>query len=251
MDVAILQDERSQSNLIAGWLANEGYQVSHCFRVDAFVSLIKAHPFQMLIISGLFPDSDGFSVLSVIRKQLAFKNPVLFISPLQTKNAFSKALSLGADDCMVEPVRKKDLLSRMWVLKHRVKKEEVSRNYHVGPFLLDTNSRIAYVDGQPVKLTSKEFELACCIFSSNGELLSREYLLRAVWGVDVNLNTRTVDVHVSRLRRMLNIGKDTGYRIQTVYLHGYRLEKIIVDPDNNGLRKPHQSEKLAGQSWRD
>ena len=96
----------------------------------------------------------------------------------------------------------------------------------MGPVNLDIDNRRATVDGEEVKLTPTEFKLAVCVFSNIGKLLSRDYLLREVWGVNAELDTRTVDMHMSRVRKILKIGPNMGYCIKTVYRHGYRLESL-------------------------
>jgi DNA-binding response OmpR family regulator len=91
---------------------------------------------------------------------------------------------------------------------------------------LDLDNRRALVDGEEVSLTPTEFDLAACMFSNAGKLLSRQFLLHEVWGVSAELDTRTVDMHMSRVRKLLKIGPNMGYCIKTVYRHGYRLESL-------------------------
>ena len=89
-------------------------------------------------------------------------------------------------------------------------------------------------DGQHVELTEKEFKLASMVFNNIGRLLSREHLLEAVWGVGPGLATRTVDTHISRLRRKLALVPENGWRLKAVYHHGYRLERVPAENPNTG-----------------
>jgi DNA-binding response OmpR family regulator len=80
--------------------------------------------------------------------------------------------------------------------------------------------------GEPVSLTNTEFELARCLFRHEGRMLSRGHLLETVWGRSANVKTRTVDTYLSRLRKKLSIGPETGWRLNSIYQHGYRLERV-------------------------
>ena len=82
------------------------------------------------------------------------------------------------------------------------------------------------MNGEPIELTSREFDLAWFLFRNSGRVLSRGHILEAVWGSSPDLNTRTVDTHISRLRKKLNIGEENGWRLKAIYQHGYRLEAL-------------------------
>ena len=83
-----------------------------------------------------------------------------------------------------------------------------------------------FIDDEPVALTQKEFELALFLFRNAGRLMSRSYLLENVWGHSAELNTRTLDTHISRLRKKLQLGEGSGWRLASAYRHGYRLEPV-------------------------
>jgi DNA-binding response OmpR family regulator len=99
----------------------------------------------------------------------------------------------------------------------------------VGPYEIDPERRSVLVDGKPVALTQKEFDLAVYLFQNSGRLLSRVKLLEQVWGVSADLDTRTVDTHVSRVRRKLQLDESTGWKLLPVYGFGYRLDPIKLD----------------------
>jgi len=96
----------------------------------------------------------------------------------------------------------------------------------MGNVEIDTLKNEIRVDGRLVKSTQKEFGIAVEFFKNEGQVLSREYLLKQVWGVNAAINTRTVDMHVSRVRRSLKISPEMGYRITTIFQNGDRLEKV-------------------------
>ena len=98
-----------------------------------------------------------------------------------------------------------------------------------GNLRIDPGSRVVSKVGEPVKLTEKEFKLILFIFKNIGRLLSRDQILSAVWGYDEGINTRTVDTHMSRIRKKLDLSQENGWRLSSIYHQGYRLERVEVE----------------------
>ena len=118
---------------------------------------------------------------------------------------------------------KPEFLARVSALGRRLASEEQS--VEIAPYVFQPNSKSVLLNGESCELTAKDFDLAWYLFRHVDRLLSRDQLLKDVWGVS-GLNTRTVDVHVSRVRKRLQVTPEQGYRIKTIYQHGYRLEKL-------------------------
>lgn len=114
-------------------------------------------------------------------------------------------------------------MARVTALGRRLANEALE--FSAGPYRFSPDTKTITRDNETVELTAKDFELAQHLFRNVGRLLSREQLLRDVWNVE-GINTRTVDVHMSRIRRRMQINPESGYRIKTIYQHGYRLEKL-------------------------
>ncbi len=226
MRIGYLEDEYSQSELVKSWLMGEGFSVTHASTGRGFISLLADNPVDLLILDWQLPDMEGVEVLCSVRDQLNSDVPVVFATQRDAESDIITALEAGADDYLVKPLNKGELLARLNALARRSGMSTGESRIRLGPIVLDTVSQTITSNGHPVKLTPKDYQLACCMLKNEGKLLSRDYLLREVWGIDASLNTRTVDVHVSRIRRSLNIGPEIGYCIKTVYQHGYRLEKI-------------------------
>jgi DNA-binding response OmpR family regulator len=224
--IGYLEDEQSQAELVKSWLLGEGFEVNHADTGREFIRLLTDNPVDMLILDWQLPDMEGVDVLASVRNQLNSNVPVIFATQRDAEADIVKALQAGADDYLVKPLRKGELLARLDSLARRAGVTNNDSRIELGPITLDNAAQIVTVNGEVVKLTPKDYQLACCMLRNVGKLLSRDYLLREVWGIDASLNTRTVDVHVSRIRRSLNIGPEIGYCIKTVYQHGYRLEKI-------------------------
>lgn len=226
MRIGYLEDEQSQAELIISWLESEQFAVTHAATGAAFIKALQQNPVDLLILDWQLPDMEGVEVLASIRQQLKLDAPVIFATQRDAEADIVRALKAGADDYLIKPLRKAELLARLEALARRAGVNPEEKTIVVGPIVINTADESVFVDGELVKLTPKDYRLACCLLRNVGKLLSREYLLREVWGIDASLNTRTVDVHVSRVRRSLNLVPEKGYCVKTVYQHGYRLEKV-------------------------
>ena len=223
--VGLLEDELPQAQLLSGWLEAEGYTVSHCDNGQSFIDRLKAETWDMLILDWQLPDCEGIEILATVREDMKYQGPVIFATAKDSEEDIVRGLSTGADDYVIKPLRRAELLARLSALWRRSVGDR-SEIVELGPVLLDVKNCQAFLHEVEVKLTPTEFNLAVCLFRQCGKLLSRDYLLREVWGVDAQLDTRTVDMHMSRVRKLLKIGPNMGYCIKTIYRHGYRLEAL-------------------------
>jgi len=226
MRIGYLEDQQSQSDLVISWLEGEGFEVVHGATGADFIKALRHNPVDLMLLDWQLPDMEGLEVLSIVRQQLNLRVPVIFATQRDAEQDIVEALRSGADDYLIKPLRKAELLARLGALARRAGVNTNDTKITVGPIVIDLSREMIEVDGDPVKLTPKDYQLACCLLKNVGKLLSREYLLREVWGINAPLNTRTVDVHVSRVRRSLNLVPEMGYCVKTVYQHGYRLEKV-------------------------
>jgi two-component system, OmpR family, response regulator RegX3 len=225
--IAYLEDDAAQAELIRHWLTDAGHSCSHCSNGRDLMSLLRRDSFDLLLLDWEVPDMSGVSVLEEVRSA-GNRIPVLFATQRDDEASIVGALGKGADDYMVKPVKQAELLARISALGRRAGIEDAAQEeaFTLGPWQIDRARRTITVDGAPAKLTDKDFELASYLFQNVGKLLSRGHLLEKVWGIMTPIESRTVDVHVSRIRRSLHIRPEQGYRIKTVYQHGYRLEPV-------------------------
>ncbi len=226
MKIAILEDDPAQAKLLRSWLEDEKHTVFHAGRCDVFLALYKKESPDLLILDWQLPDNTGLDVLIALRTNYESKAPVIFCTQRNSEADIVNALKYGADDFLTKPLRQAELLARLHALVRRASIENTNQIIELGPIQLDTLNENISIDGEQLKITRKDYLVAQCLIKNLGKVLSREYLLKQVWGVNSNLDTRTVDVHVSRVRRSLKISPEMGYMIKTIYLHGYRLEKI-------------------------
>lgn len=223
--VGLLEDEIPQAELVQGWLSDSGYNTYHCPTGKEFIAAMDKRKPDMVVLDWQLPDIEGIDVLKKLRGDLHFDGPVIFATGKDSEEDIVYALDAGADDYLVKPLRRSELDARLSALWRRYN-NEVKRQFSVGHITINLDTRQASVDGEDVKLTPIEFDLAVCVLNNVGKLLSRDYLLKEVWGVGVELDTRTVDMHISKIRRLLKINPEMGYGIKTVYRHGYRLEVL-------------------------
>lgn len=227
MRIGYLEDDMQQAAMVKQWLQAAGHDCDHYDRSGEFIQEVKSGTFDLLILDWELPDISGIEALQTIRTSINPTIPVLFCTQRDSEEDVVKALETGADDYMVKPVREGELKARIDALARRAGvSEKEHAKIELGPYRFDTIAREAYFKDEQVTLTEKDFDLAVCLFTNVGRVLSRKHLLEAIWGVTADVNTRTVDVHISRIRKSLCINPENGYRIKTVYQHGYRLEAI-------------------------
>ncbi|MDX1802819.1 MAG: response regulator transcription factor [Alcanivorax sp.] len=227
MRIAYLEDDKAQAELVSHWLQEAGHSCVHLASGREFMSLLRRDTFDLLVLDWEVPDMNGYAVLEEVRAS-GNRTPILFATQRDDESSIVGALTQGADDYMVKPTKQAELLARITALGRRAGVAEMDEDtaLQIGPWTIDRGRRQILLDEQPVKLTDKDFELACYLFQNVGKLMSRAHLLEKVWGIMTPIESRTVDVHISRIRRSLEIRPERGYRIKTVYQHGYRLEPV-------------------------
>lgn len=235
LHIGILEDETTQQELYKLWLASTQHTCSCYGSVREFVAALSNLRFDLLLLDWMLPESSGEIALKWVRENLGWEIPVIFITSRDSEVDIVTALRAGADDYLVKPPKFHELLARIEALARRVKAPPVVR---FGHYEIDNERRSIAVDGKAAELTQKEFELACYMFNSPGKLLSRVHLLEKLWGLNADVDTRTVDTHVSRIRRKLGIAPERGWQIFPVYGWGYRIEKVASDGTLASQKQP-------------
>lgn len=226
MKIAIVDDDPSIAELVSIWLSDAGYSCSNYSSGHDFMKAVNTEQFDLLLLDWIMPEFDGEQVLEWIRSQSELDMPVIFVTARDTEDDISKILTQGADDYIVKPVKQKELVARIKAVTRRSAPHNDHQEMVFGHLCIDPVSRTVSKVGEPVKLTEKEFKLILFIFKNIGRLLSREQILSAVWGYDEGINTRTVDTHMSRIRKKLDLTPENGWRLSSIYHQGYRLERV-------------------------
>ncbi|WP_288407113.1 response regulator transcription factor [uncultured Pseudomonas sp.] len=223
MNIALLEDDPDQRELEALWLSNGGHQVTSFGTVQDLIRDLSRHRYDLLVLDWMLPDGTGGDVLDWLRHRPGVQPPAIVLTTLADEAQVVDGLNSGADDYLIKPARPAELLARISALVRRTR----SRGPQVlslGGYRVDLlQHRIAF-DGRSAELTQKEFDLAVYLFQNPHVLLSREHLLNRVWGKTADVTTRTVDTHISRLRRKLALDGDGPLKLTPVYGRGYRLD---------------------------
>ncbi|WP_122788940.1 response regulator transcription factor [Intestinibacillus sp. Marseille-P6563] len=213
--VLIVEDEKPISELIRISLAGAGYQCVCVYDGLAAADRIEQEQFDLVLLDVMLPGADGFEVMEYIRPR---DIPVIFLTARGTVSDRVKGLKLGADDYLVKPFEIAELLARVETVLRRYHK--LDRIIEIGGLTIDISSWSVCRDGVPIALTKKEFELLL-LFARNPDIaLYRETIYERVWQSDYMGDSRTVDLHVQRLRK--KVGWED--KIKAVYKIGYRLE---------------------------
>lgn len=225
MRIAYLEDDADQAALIRRWLEGAGHVCHHFERGHDLQRSLARESFDLYVLDWHLPDSDGLEVLKEVQARTPGA-PVIFVTARDRDDDIVRALQAGADDFIGKPVRQGELLARIEALARRMRgTQPASQIVEAMPYRLDRSGRTVDRAGERIDLTDKEYALAEFLFLHAGQVVSRQHLLEAVWGLKAKAATRTLDTHMSRLRGKLQLGGEHGWRIVSVHQFGYRLQR--------------------------
>lgn len=225
--VGCLEDDQDQAELLRLWLEHAGYGCALFRNATDFRRRLGSEAVDLLLLDRSLPDATGIDVLTFIRQSSNASLPVIFLTASGEESDIVEGLAAGADDYVVKPPKQGELLARVAaVLRRRGADLEGSDVLEMPPYRLDSQRRQILIDGVSVDLTQREYELANYLFRRQGRIVSRDALLENVWNLAGDVTTRTVDTHISRLRKKLGLSGENGWRLTAVYQHGYRIEQV-------------------------
>ncbi|WP_417402644.1 response regulator transcription factor [Hominenteromicrobium sp.] len=220
--IYLVEDDDSIRELVLYTLHTTGFEAEG-FRnaADFWQALEKEMP-QLVLLDIMLPDEDGLHILKRLRAGAETADlPVMMLTAKSSEYDRVVGLDSGADDYMPKPFGMMELVSRVRALLRRAAKPAAEdKLFTAGSLAVDVKRRAVTVDGEPVILTYKEFELLCYLLENRGVVLSRDQILTKIWDYNYSGETRTVDVHIRTLRQKLG---DAGALIETVRGVGYRL----------------------------
>jgi len=228
MRVAILEDEPAHAEVLRHALASAGHDC-HVF-ADGKVLLRDLHhnSYDAFVLDWHVPHVSGPEIVRWLRRHVEHRVPVLFVTSRDDEQDVVEGLESGADDYMAKPIRRDELLARMRALLRRAYPDQQAAAHEFGCYRFELHRRELHLNGEPVALKPKEYELALFLFRNAGRLLSHDHLLSELWGTS-DIDSRTVTTHMSQLRRKLDLRPHNGYRLVPVYGLGYRLETMQAD----------------------
>jgi two-component system, OmpR family, response regulator RegX3 len=225
MHIGIAEDDPDQVALVSLWLEGAGHGVRAFGTAADYLEALKKERFDLLLIDWMLPDGTGADLLAWVRANLGWEIPILVLTARDDEATVVAALQAGADDYVVKPAKAMELSARVAALARRVRSAGMPV-LRLGAFEIDVQRQRLALDGEPVVLTQKEFDLSAYLFQNPGKLLSRDHLLNKIWGIHADVDTRTVDTHISRLRKKLGLDGSRGWKLVPVYGVGYRFERV-------------------------
>ena len=228
MRVAILEDDPDQAELVKLWLTHAEHTVDCHADAASFLRAVRRDSFDLYVLDWVLPDLSGIEVLKKLRKEMGDYTSAIIVTAKDEEQSIVRGLEAGADDYLVKPVRQAELVARVSaVLRRAAGNKPEEEDLDIAPYLLSFTSKTVSLNGEKLNLTNREFELALFFFRNAGKMMSRNHLLEAIWGIEnKSVSTRTVDTHVSRLRKKLKLCEENGWILSAIYQHGYRIERV-------------------------
>ncbi len=224
MRVALVEDDSEQAALFSLWLEEAGFSCHRFASGGELLVKLERERYGAMVLDWMLPDISGLTVLDHIRENRGLATPVLFVTRRKREQDIVRALQHGADDYMTKPVKRGEMIARLEAI-HRRAVGSRNEGPRIGPYHFDDDSHVVFYHGMRLRLTRKEYVLARMLFRNLGNVLARTEMLEAVWGSD-DASQRTLDTHISRVRRKLSLFPHKGWRLSAVYQFGYRLERI-------------------------
>ncbi|MBC2664067.1 response regulator transcription factor [Novosphingobium flavum] len=224
MKVAILDDEPAVRAELSALLSPAGFECSSFGNGRAFMRALHRETFELFVIDGNLPDLPGINVVEWIRNQIGGQPPIMLLTRYPSDDVMVAALRAGADLVVAKPFQPPVLLAKLEALARRSSSKRSTESF--GAYEFDLTSKGLRKRGDMLHITPKEFNLALLLFRNLNRAVSRTYILETIWGIDPDLSTRTLDIHVSKIRAKLGLKPDGGFRLAPVYGYGYRLEEL-------------------------
>lgn len=228
MRIAALDDDPAQLEAVERVLINAGHRCQTFCLAKTLMTALRRDTYDLLLLDWNLPDVSGVDTVRWVTQNVDNPPPMLLLTSRSSEADVVEGLNAGADDYVVKPVQPSVLAARVQALLRRAyPSKPVERIESFGEYAFDTAAETVSIGGAPAPaLTAKEFCLGLLLFRNTHRALSRAHLLEAVWGRNPDLPTRTLDMHISRVRAKLGLRPESGFRLAPVYSYGYRLERL-------------------------
>lgn len=223
--VGLVEDEPIQVELMRAVIEASGMAVEAYGTVADFRRRAGDKSIDILLLDWNLPGESGIDLVRQLREGQGAYIPVIFITANQDESDIVTALQAGADDYITKPARPNEVLARVRAQLRRNQIDPAGVN-DTSPFRFEPDAKRLLMDGQAVELTEREYDLLRFLFMRAGRVVSREALLTQVWRVGPQVATRSLDTYVSRLRKRLGLSGESGWKLEGIYQHGYRLSRV-------------------------
>lgn len=225
--VLIIEDEVAIVTMLRYNLEKEGFKVFSTGDGDEAVGMVKTHHPDVIVLDWMLPGKSGIDICAELRRQEETKTvPIIMLSARGEEGDRIRGLDVGADDYMVKPFSPSELIARIRAVLRRLRPALSEKVLSFSDLKMDMVTHHITRRNKPVHLSPTEFSLLRYFMEHPGRVFSREQLLDAVWGHDIYVELRTVDVHIRRLRKGLDNAPDLPELIRTVRSAGYALEEV-------------------------
>ena len=224
MRIAVLdhQAEQALSHAMAGF----GHECHPYTEGRMLLQALRRQTFDLLVLDWRLPDIPAVDVVKTVRNELRNRLPILFVAGQRERANAVEGLNAGADDFMTNPVQANELEARVNALLRRSYPASHEAELVFGDFHFYPQARTVKLHGAKIDLKSREYDLALFLFQNLGRMLSREHLHESVWGGTTEVQSRSLDTHVSRLRTKMGLRAESGFLLLAIYGMGYRLEAV-------------------------
>lgn len=225
--ILVVDDDLEARMLIARMLEMSGFSTATAPNAEEAISTLRSGRFHMVLLDNLLPEMDGFECCRRIREFTGV--PIIMVSALGDTESIVRGLDSGADDYLGKPFEREELIARVRAVLRRGERTTASEpplalpTIRVGPLEVNFSTQTATIGGTDLGLSGKELHLLYILAENAGKLLSRSHIFQVVWRDDVVEDSKTLDVHISRLRKKMDQAGEWGRMLKTVRNRGYML----------------------------
>lgn len=216
--ILVVEDDRELNKTVCTFLNQNGYQAFGCLRAEAAYDALYENVYDLIVSDIMMPEEDGFSFAQNVREENK-EIPILFMTARDDILSKQRSFRIGVDDYMVKPIDLEELLLRVGALLRRAKIAN-SRKLELGDFFMDVEEHTAYLGGEEILLTNREFGILYKLLSYPKKTFTRGQLMEEFWGTDSETLPRAVDVYITKLRAKLADCQE--FEIKTVHGLGYK-----------------------------
>lgn len=222
LKILLCEDDENLGMLLREFLVAKGYSADLCSDGEKGYKTFLKDKYDLCVLDIMMPKKDGFTLAMEIRN-INSEVPIIFLTAKDLKEDVQQGFKIGADDYITKPFSMEELVLRITAILRRVrgKKEKEITMYKIGKFTFDTQKQTLVIDGVSKKLTTKESELLALLCAHMNEILERNYALKHIWIDDNYFNARSMDVYITKLRKLLK--DDPQIEIINIHGKGYKL----------------------------
>lgn len=229
--ILVVDDEEALQRLITHNLEREGYETIVAADGIKAMEILRQERLDLIILDLMLPGISGLEICKRLRQE-KYEVPIIMLTARDEEIDKVLGLEMGADDYVTKPFGVRELMARVKAILRRQQRPETvpeQRIYRAGNLVVNLDAYQAYLNGDQLELTLKEFELLSLLIRHRGRVLKREYILDTIWGYDVETGSRVLDVHVSKLREKLEEDTRNPRYIRTIRGLGYKFEEMSHD----------------------